>query len=334
MPAIITHDFFGQDVYHDLHTTIGETRDEYEAFLLGNQGPDPLFYTVINPRLHEFNHLGSTMHDEKPSELIAAFKQGLSVLSEDEYPVGRAYVLGFLCHYTLDVTMHPFVFATQFALSDAGVEGLSRADGHELHGTIESEFDEMVLFTKSGKTVASFDPSAEILRASDFALTTISKLYAYVAMTVYGLFIPADMFMTAAKSFRFVQGVFYSPSGAKRAAIGTIEELFRRHSFFQSMSHRPIELTESQFDNREHAEWRDPFTDAVNTESFWDLYTIAQEKARHNIDMIAAKSFGLDQAQEITGELNFSGEPTTAIIFVEDAPEPISTTVLSAEEIG
>ena len=43
MPALITHDFFGQDVYDRLFRTIGGTRDEAEAFLLGNQGPCLLY---------------------------------------------------------------------------------------------------------------------------------------------------------------------------------------------------------------------------------------------------------------------------------------------------
>ena len=46
MPSIITHDTFGQDIDRDLFTSIGGSRDEAEAFLLGNQGPDPLFYSV------------------------------------------------------------------------------------------------------------------------------------------------------------------------------------------------------------------------------------------------------------------------------------------------
>ncbi len=51
MPALITHDAFGRDVYGRLHAFVGGTRDEADAFLLGNQGPDPLFYAVLNPRL-------------------------------------------------------------------------------------------------------------------------------------------------------------------------------------------------------------------------------------------------------------------------------------------
>ena len=49
---IITHDFFGRDVYDALFQTIGGSRDEADAFLLGNQGPDPLFYAVADFRCH------------------------------------------------------------------------------------------------------------------------------------------------------------------------------------------------------------------------------------------------------------------------------------------
>ena len=117
------------------------------------------------------------MHNKKPSELLTALKNSLGILNSAEREVGRAYALGFLCHYTLDSTMHPFVYFHEYRLCDAGVPGLTRADGSEVHGTIESELDELVLFEKRGETIATFNPSAEILNASNFTLHVISKMY-------------------------------------------------------------------------------------------------------------------------------------------------------------
>ena len=54
MPAILTHDFFGQDVYAAHSHVIGKSIDEKDAFLLGNQGPDPLFYLVLSPSMKQF----------------------------------------------------------------------------------------------------------------------------------------------------------------------------------------------------------------------------------------------------------------------------------------
>ena len=43
MPAIITHHIFGEDVLRTLPAGMVEGEEEVLAFLLGNQGPDPLF---------------------------------------------------------------------------------------------------------------------------------------------------------------------------------------------------------------------------------------------------------------------------------------------------
>ena len=319
MPAIITHDFFGQDVYKILHTFIGEGRDEYHAFLLGCQGPDPLFYSVLVPRLGRVAGLGTTMHREKPNELLVGLKNSLSILGQDEGPVGRAYMLGFLCHYILDSLVHPLVYAEEGQLCDAGVEGLGRKDRAEVHAVIESDLDEMVLFTKAHKTVATFSPVKAILRGSDSVLATISKMYAYVAMTVYGQSVPKLMFASALKSFRRIEPFFYSRSGIKRAVLGRIEEVFRPHSFVRSMSPRPVEATESIFDNHEHIPWDNPFTGQASTEGFWDLYERALGKSLTALKKMDREDFDLAMAASITDDLDFSGAPTVAVLTVEDA---------------
>ena len=188
-----------------------------------------------------------------------------------------------------------------------------------MHGTIESELDELVLFEKRGETIATFNPSAEILNASNFTLHVISKMYAYVALTVYGEIVPADLFEPAVKDFRVAQRVFYSPSGRKRALFGRVEELLRPFSFYKSMSHRPVALTESQFDNRAREAWENPFTGDMSTASFWDLFDEALGKAQDNLFAFDEDGFDLAAARAITNERDFSGEPVVALVVsVED----------------
>lgn len=318
MPAIITHDFFGRDAYDCLFQTIGGSRDEADAFLLGNQGPDPLFYAVASLRITQYHKLGNTMHSSKPAELLAAFKESLDVLDEEEQAVGRAYALGFLCHYALDSTVHPLVYCNEYALCDAGEPGLTRDDGSEVHGVIESEFDEMVLFVKRGDTIAAFNPSREVLHASPFVLRAVSKMYAYVALNVYGEIVPSNLFDLSVRCFRRVQALFYSPSGMKRDVIGRVERVMRPHSFYQSMSHRAIESTESVFANHERAPWTNPFTGDVRTTSFWDLFEQAQGKAKTLIAAFDQPGYTVEKTRELTGELDFSGKPTQAQVLAVD----------------
>ena len=314
MPSIITHDTFGQDIYRDLFTSIGGSRDEAEAFLLGNQGPDPLFYSVACPWLRANHDLGNVMHDQLPARLIDAFKTGLPFLPDEERPIARAYALGFLCHYTLDSIMHPFIFSQQYALCDAGEPGLSRSDGHEVHAYIETELDEMILFVKRGETVERFNPARDVLKGSAHMLDVVSKLYVYVAMAVYGRAVPMDLFRDSVRAMRLGQRAFHSASGLKRALLGGAEELVRPYSFCRAMSHLPVEIEESIFDNRERAEWIDPFTDDASNESFWDLYKRALAQAEHNIALFDEPAFDLEGARHITQDKNFSGKPTVATI--------------------
>lgn len=323
MPALITHDTFGRDVYDRRHSFIGGTRDEADAFLLGNQGPDPLFYSVLSPRLHAVHRLGNRMHNEKPSELLEAFKQSLFVLKEGERDIGRAYALGFLCHYLLDSTMHPFVFFQEYQACDAGEPGLDRSHGSEVHGVIESEFDELVLYTKRGETIATFDPSREVLKASDHVLAVVSKMYAYVALTLFGIFIPANAFGSSVKLFRRAQAFFYSPKGIKRDVVARIEEVVRPHSFYRAMSHRCVALEESMFDNRARVAWEDPFTGAASNDGFWDRYDKALARVDAALQAFDRDGFDVEAARTITCDLDFSGRPVEArIVSVEDGGEP------------
>ena len=314
MPAIITHDFFGRDVYDSLYKTIGSSKNEADAFLLGNQGPDPLFYCAVSPSLAKYSKLGSRLHHENPNEVLAAFKSSLSILSETEKPVGRAYALGFLCHYLLDSSMYPFVYYNEYALCDAGEPDLDRTHASEVHAVIESELDELVLFSKRQQTISEFNPATSILKASDEVLRIISKMYAYVAMVVYGITIPQDLFERSVRDFRLVQRAFYSPSGIKRALVGSLERTLRPYSFFQSMSHRPIELHESIFDNRNHSAWKNPFTDDIRNDGFWDIYHQALSSARQALSVFDRNDFTVEAARSLTHDLDFSGEPTVAVV--------------------
>ena len=77
MPAIITHDLFGKDVYGETFDTIGGSRDAAEAFLLGNQGPDPLFFVAPDPRYRRVGKLASTLHRARPAEFLVALKSAV-----------------------------------------------------------------------------------------------------------------------------------------------------------------------------------------------------------------------------------------------------------------
>ena len=132
---------------------------------------------------------------------------------------------------------------------------------------------------------------------------------------MYGEVVPHNLFRLSVHGFRLVQRLFWSPTGIKRDLVGRIERLARPHSFYQSMSHRPVAAAESVFDNHEHDAWTNPFTGDVRTTGFWDLYDQAQYKAKDLIAAFDQPGFTVERTRELTGELDFSGRPTQAQVL-------------------
>lgn len=333
MPAIITHDLFAKDVYNEIFESVGGTRDEAEAFLLGNQGPDPLLFVGADPRCLGFSKLGSTIHRTRPTEFIVALKEAVPALPSRERSRARAYVLGFLCHYELDRAVHPLVYSQVNALCAAGVEGLGNEARSEVHAVIETELDELALTAKRGETVAQFNPATAVLKGSRPMLDTVSHLYALAVKNAYDLNIPPNLFARAVGAERAAWRLLHSPGGVKRQAIGTIERLVRPHSLTAALSHRAEERTYTPFANAEHAPWRNPFTGAENRADFWELYESARENALAAIAAIDRDDFSAADAARITADLNFYGEPVVALVVaVEDVPEAASDTNTDATE--
>lgn len=316
MPAIITHYCFGEDAMSAFPEVCGSSRAECDAFLLGNQGPDPLFFSPGRaPR--GTAQLGRTMHREKPSELIAALKQAVDALEGSEADIGRAYAHGFLCHYLLDSSMHPLVYSTIKALCDAGVEGLTHDDESTVHTYIEREWDEMALTVKRNLTVADFRP-AEILNTDPRAINAAQKLHSFMALATYGTMIDANAFARALSMYYLEQRALHSPRGLKRALVSKAEELVRTHSFVRSAAHRPVKVESTWLANPDNTTWIDPFTGAANTASFWDIYEATLQRIEPAVRMFDAPGFGVEQARELTAELNFRGEPTVAMLTVHE----------------
>ena len=121
MPAIITHHIFGEDVLRTLPAGMVKGEEEVLAFLLGNQGPDPLFarFSTAPSVAVRCRRLGHAMHNGRVVEAAFAMRDGVSHLPVADERVGRAFALGALGHYALDRTAHPFVFAQQEALAAA-----------------------------------------------------------------------------------------------------------------------------------------------------------------------------------------------------------------------
>lgn len=309
MPAILTHDFFGRDALATIDELKGATPEQRRAYLLGCQGPDPLFYLPADPTISNDNNIGHLMHVAHPAKLAESLHNACTMLKPDEQPIGRAWAAGFLSHYALDRVVHPFVYFWQYGICAAGVEGLGPEDGQVVHAEVERDLDEMVLYSKLGLTIRDYRPYQQALIASDDTLDIASRLLFYMGLWTYNKTLQLDTYTHAVKAFRLVQRALYAPRPLKRSTFATIERVAgRQHSLLRALSHRPRAQASSDFDNAGHATWENPFTHERSTESFWGLYERALVDIPQMVSACMAQGFDFEAAVELTHNINFEGE--------------------------
>lgn len=152
MPALYTHYRFGQAVETTLPPTLREILQQYkEAFALGTQGPDILFYHKPMKK-NDVRSRGVALHAVPPeSFFVHAAKEITRAANENDKAFAHAllsYVCGFLCHFTLDVTCHPYID--------------EKAHGTFTHGKIESELDKYML-RQDGLPIRGYNTATPIL---------------------------------------------------------------------------------------------------------------------------------------------------------------------------
>ena len=172
MPSTYAHRCFGADVLTQLPEALQKKIEPYRALYdIGLHGPDLLFYYKAlqsNP----VNRLGNAMH-EQPGTVFFERARGV-IRNAKNRDAALVYALGYICHFALDSTCHPYV------------EQYVRTSGVS-HCEIETEFDNMLL-RRDGYdpltffTASHIHPSAENARVIAPFYRDISEQTALEAM--------------------------------------------------------------------------------------------------------------------------------------------------------
>lgn len=188
MPAATTHVEFAKDVLKN-NPSFQTKAVNRQMFFLGSQGPDMLFFShasVLPGSLHKY---GNLMHGSKVYEVLSFF---------EEYAGNDtdlcSYVNGYLCHYALDSTAHPLIFA----VTDWNVKKSGGNTG-AVHVGLEAEIDVWMLQQK-GRNITDYDVF-RYLQVNENDQQKLSAMYHEMFLHVFDLNIPVK---TIAQSIREV----------------------------------------------------------------------------------------------------------------------------------
>lgn len=151
MPSTYTHYRFGKEVITCLPSPYRKPIEKYrDLYNIGLHGPDILFY--YKPlSSNSVNKTGYAMHDVS-SDLFFHKASGLFHTCENQDAL-KAYLYGFICHFALDSTCHPYI------------EKITHTTGIS-HSEIETELDRSFMLMDH-LDINSYIP-IEHIHATDF----------------------------------------------------------------------------------------------------------------------------------------------------------------------
>jgi hypothetical protein len=251
----------------------------------------------------QIHQLAHDMHNGRVASSFSAMRRCIRRLPRPDQRVGMAFALGFLAHYALDSISHPFIYAQQYGICEAG-----KADGldsypDEVHAVIESEIDSWMVWKERHATVAQYPPAGE-LALPERAAAAGGALTAFVARYVYGLSVSEGAYARSVSDMRWVYRHIEPYGSARYYRAGLIERTVRPVSHLQTLAHEITTSDECPAANLDHLPWEDPSTGEASTKSFYDLFGDAL-KAYPGY----AAAF-LDGSIEGTfGDIDFDGRP-------------------------
>ena len=278
MPGFTTHYLFGMDASRHLASTDMQKmlRREHHAFALGLQGPDVFFYDLPSYALR-LQNLGALAHSKDTGKFFSNLLQSRKLFQGKKHSlaIADAYICGFIGHYTLDCTIHPYVYAFTGYSADNPPTNL---EYFGQHAYFETEIDKALLYRKKHLKPSRFHQNATI-RLSNRQHHVITKMLTYAYRKTYPD-VRFSKFLLGKAPFAMRVGTYLlnDPSGQKKVLVRFIEKIFFGRAFlspmFASDNYRfikdPLNLS--------HKLWGHPWTKERSAKSFPELYIQAGKR--------------------------------------------------------
>lgn len=155
-----------------------------DAYKVGAQGPDFLFYSHPWPGQRSRQDLAFLTHQHKMDEVFRCMLGNAVRLPADERAVALSFVCGYASHLCLDANAHPWVMYWTGDVSD-GAAPEARARAFRYHGMLESSID--VILCREQSSDRRWLRKQDLLHMPAGQTAVIAALYEKVMSDVYGV---------------------------------------------------------------------------------------------------------------------------------------------------
>ncbi len=295
MPATITHAYFVNDVYDILPANIQQNCSLSRTRMFGQSMDALMFYHLFSPlpgkKIREFaGYFHRNESQDYFISLLDAIKEQEAINDVDVC----SYLVGMICHYVLDSTVHPFVF---YKTGVFDKEDPTTYKYNNVHEFMEVFLDNDMIKRRTGSNPYRFPIGKFCFDLAPFS----NKLNTVIDTSFSHTFQLENMskiYYSSCKQMKFALNTFRKDRfGVKKFIYKLCDTFTPKKMFrFEAISyHYPLK-DRHNFLNQNHKLWRNPTTyDMTSTESFLDLYLKSIKIAK----IIVCASFDYLQGKEI-----------------------------------
>ena len=279
MPSTVTHSFFAKDVFDILPDDIQDKLD-IERSKMFAQGIDPLyFYNLISIMPgKEMRNFQSYFHSHKSQDYfinLLKYMKDNDIKDVDTY----SYLLGNICHYALDSTLHPYI------IYRTGLFNKNKPSTYKynnVHTFMETFLDNDMIARRCKTNPYTFKHTDFCFDIYPFT-KELEKTIDYTFFNTFHITNMSKVYYKSLKQMRNAIKIFRKDSyGIKKFFYKLIDTFTFNNTFrFEAVSYNyPLKDTHDYL-NSKHNMWRNPIAyDVTSTESFVDLYLKAIKSAK------------------------------------------------------
>jgi hypothetical protein len=282
MPGFITHYLCAQAV-------LGQVTPEAQSILvrqknlynIGAQGPDIFFYYLPGFLKKRTRGTGEMIHNGSIGDFILEMADNIRG-SEGLF----SYTAGFLTHYALDASAHPYVYAKTSSQNRTPMQ--NRVD----HRKLETTIDVLMLKLMSGEKPARYK-LWQLIHADAAQMLTAARAVSSALKTIYGKNVrPPEVYKAMRYMVQFTR-VLQSGKGRRKRLMELAENAVFRTGLVSSIIHDQDIYDDADYLNIKKSDWHAPWDRHTRkNDSFVELFQSAAADGTAMVDGLYAFTQG------------------------------------------
>lgn len=299
MPASVTHAYFANDVYDILPKEIKDKLSISRLKMFGQSTDSFIFYKLFsfigNKKIRKMQH---TFHTEKTQDFFINLIGYIKKYNLSTDVDTCSFLCGFICHYVLDSTIHPYVF---YKTGKFEKDKPSTYKYNNLHLFMETYLDNYLIKEREKENPYTFSIAKFCFDLKPFS-KALNDSIKYSFKKTYNLDFADKIYYDSLKDMKLAMKVFRQDRfGTKRFIYKLVDTFTPKNCFrFEGVSYHYPMNTSFDFLNFNHHIWRNPTTySLISHESFYDLYIkslkLAKKLVESTFDYLNGKNIVLEQ---------------------------------------